>query len=137
VGTDIPERIRAEIARRAGYCCEYCGVHEEDAGFAMQLDHVISRKHGGASTLENLAYCCRVCNRGKGPDVASFDHATGEVIRLFNPRHDLWREHFRLDGAEIKALTKVGEATVWTLGLNARKRLQERAGLIRMGRYPR
>ena len=46
---------------------------DEDSGFAHQVDHVISRKHGGSSTSENLAYACVICNRYKGSDVASIE----------------------------------------------------------------
>ena len=83
MASDVSAELRAEVARRAGYRCEYCGIHEDDAGFGHQVDHIVSRKHGGTSSLENLAYSCVLCNRYKGPDVASIDPQSGEVVRLF------------------------------------------------------
>jgi hypothetical protein len=55
VASDISAQLRAFVARRAGYRCEYCLIHEDDVGFLHQVDHVISRKHGGSSLPGNLA----------------------------------------------------------------------------------
>jgi hypothetical protein len=46
VASDITEQVRAKVGRRAGNRCEYCLIHENDAGFPHQVDHVVSRKHG-------------------------------------------------------------------------------------------
>jgi 5-methylcytosine-specific restriction endonuclease McrA len=35
-----------------------------------QPDHIIAVKHGGQTTLENLAYACYACNHQKGSDIA-------------------------------------------------------------------
>ena len=56
MGSDIGEQRRAAVARRAEYRCEYCLIHEDDVGFRHQIDHVVSRKHGGSSDFDNLAY---------------------------------------------------------------------------------
>jgi 5-methylcytosine-specific restriction endonuclease McrA len=93
VSGDISEELRADVAGRAAHRCEYCLIHEDEAGFPHQVDHIVSRKHGGSSTLDNLAYACVVCNRHKGSDVASIDPRTGETVRLFDPRRDHWAEH--------------------------------------------
>jgi hypothetical protein len=108
VASDIDELLRAAVTRRAKYRCEYSLIHEDDAGFPHQADHVVSRKHGGSSLPGNLAYACVLCNRHKGSDVASIDLSTGETVRLFHPRRDRWTDHFRLDGEFIEARTEVG-----------------------------
>lgn len=126
MASDISEQVRADVARRAGRRCEYCLIHEDDAGFPHQIDHVVSRKHGGSSDFENLAYACVPCNRYKGSDVASINPRTGEAVRLFDPRRDQWRDHFRLDGDFILALTDVGIVTVRLLRLNTAERGAER-----------
>lgn len=82
----------------------------------------MSRKHGGSSGLEDLAFACVLCNRHKGADVASINPATGEAVRLFDPRRDRWTDHFRLEAGFIEALTSVGEATARVLHLNASER---------------
>ena len=107
---DIDESARLLVIERARRRCEYCLVHEDNAGFPHQIDHIISRKHGGSSGIGNLAYACILCNRYKGADIASIDHS-GRPIRLFDPRRDSWDEHFKLDGPIIQPLTPVGEVT--------------------------
>lgn len=54
MASDISEQVRARVARRAGHRCEYCLIREDEAGFAHQVDHVVSRKHGGSSDFDNL-----------------------------------------------------------------------------------
>ena len=125
MASDISERVRADVARRARYRCEYCLIHEDDAGFSHQIDHVVSRKHGGSSELNNLAYSCVFCNRHKGSDIASID-STGKAVRLFDPRRDRWTDHFRFDAAFIEPLTDAGRATVRLLRFNAPERIAER-----------
>jgi hypothetical protein len=126
VASDIGRTLRAAVARRAGSRCEYCLIHEQDAGFRHQLDHIVSRKHGGDSTLANLAYSCVTCNRNKGADVASMDLVARVPVRLFHPRSDRWSDHFQITGDRIEPLTPVGEATVRLLRLNSGERLLER-----------
>lgn len=63
--------------------CEYCLYPEAYSAFRHQVDHIISRKHGGSSSPENLARCCAFCNRYKGSDIAAIDMRTGEIVRLF------------------------------------------------------
>lgn len=93
---------------RAGHRCEYCLIYEQDAGFPHQVDHIVSRKHSGSSTADNLALACIICNRYKGSDVASINPGSGQVVRLFHPRHDQWADHFRIQAEVIEALTEVG-----------------------------
>ena len=70
VASDVSEQVRSEVARRAGLRCEYCLI-DGDAGFPHQVDHIVSRKHGGISEFENLAFACILCTRHEGSDVAS------------------------------------------------------------------
>ena len=135
MASDISEQARARVARRAGHRCEYCLIHENDAGFPHQVDHVVSRKHGGTSAFDNLAYACILCNRYKGSDVASINPKTGEAVRLFHPRQDRWTDHFRLDADFIESLTDAGGATVRLLRLNAAERIAERR-LLSWPRHP-
>jgi hypothetical protein len=48
------------------------------------------------------------------------DPLTGHRVRLFNPRRQLWKRHFRWsdDGAFIIGRTACGRATVAALNLN-------------------
>lgn len=136
MATDISQSLRSEVAQRAERRCEYCLIHEEDVGFPHQVDHIISRKHGGLSSAENLALASVICNRYKGTDVASINTGTGQVIRLFHPRRDRWADHFRIDQERIEPLTEVGRVTVNLLRLNAAERISERHLLQALGVYP-
>src|ERR1700686_4499325 len=93
---DVNAALRAEVVSRAKRQCEYCLVSEDLRLLKHEIDHVIAIKHGGETTAGNLALSCTVCNKHKGTDLASIDPETGEMQRLFNPRRDQWREHFRL-----------------------------------------
>lgn len=132
----VNSEIRQIVTTRANSVCEYCLIAEADAYFRFQVEHIISRKHGGSSELENLALACVFCNRYKGSDIASLTPETGELIRFYNPRIDRWREHFRLDGVVVEPLTNIGEATVRILQMNHVDQLSERQVLNRRGRYP-
>ena len=131
---DIDEASRRLVIERAGRRCEYCLIHEDSAGFPHQIDHIISRKHGGSSGIGNLAYCCVLCNRYKGTDIASID-SSGRPVRFFDPRRDVWVEHFKLTGPVIQPLTEVGEATARMLRFNAAERVIERSLLQSLGQY--
>ena len=109
-------------------------MHEEISGFPHEIDHVISRKHGGSSGIGNLAFACMFCNRYKGSDIASIDRS-GRMVRFFDPRRDFWDEHFKLDGSVIEPLTRVGEVTARMLRLNAAERVVERRLMQALGQY--
>jgi hypothetical protein len=100
-----------------------------------QVDHIVSEKHGGATTADNLALSCVLCNRRKGSDLASIDPATGQLAALFHPRRQAWSDHFALASASIMPVTPEGRATVALLQLNDPARIEERMELIRAGSY--
>jgi hypothetical protein len=132
----LSAELRRFVADRADQLCEYCLIHRDDTFLGCSIDHIISIKHGGSSLDGNLAYACTTCNSNKGSDISSLVPGTGELVRLFNPRIDRWRDHFRLDQAVIIPLTEIGEATVRILGFNQDDALLERETLQAIGRYP-
>jgi HNH endonuclease len=138
VATHIAADLRRLVARRAAGLCEYCLIHENDTFFGCQVDHIISEKHAGPTSENNLAYACVYCNRYKGSDIASVLPGTYSPVRFFNPRTDAWGSHLRLDadGVSIIPLTAIGEVTVRILGFNHPERLMERSALKAIGRYP-
>lgn len=132
----VSAELRRLVASRANHRCEYCLINEDDTFFGCEVDHVISTKHGGATAENNLAYACMVCNRRKGSDLGSLLRRTGELIRFFNPRTDVWEDHFGLSGARIEPRTDVGEVTALIFAFNDGERILEREELIPQGRYP-
>lgn len=131
----ISSELRHLVANRADSLCEYCLISGAD-GLGFQIDHIISVKHGGSTTPDNLAYACIYCNLQKGSDLGSIIWRTGELIRFFNPRRDFWGDHFRLDEAVIQPVTDIGEVTARIFEFNNDERLVERQALIAVGRYP-
>jgi hypothetical protein len=132
----ITPELRQQVAQRADYLCEYCLLFEDDAYFGCHVDHIISVKHGGQTALDNLAYACAFCNRAKGSDVGSVIMETGEFVRFYNPRRDVWADHFRLDGVTIYPKTDIGLVTATILQFNREERLLERQTLQAFGAYP-
>jgi len=129
----ISRRLRNEIRSRADGRCEYCRIPESLLLIGCEVDHVVSRKHGGTAEMTNLALSCARCNRAKGTDIGSKHAATGDFVRLFNPRTDRWEDHFAMDGVRIIGLTPIGEVTVTLLRFNDEERLVERR-LLQQGR---
>jgi hypothetical protein len=131
----ISDEARFLVRSRGDLLCEYCLILEDDCLFTLQIDHVISVKHGGGADLENFALACIFCNRQKGSDVGTI-LADGSFSRFFNPRKDFWAGHFRLAGAVIEPITAMGEATARILRFNDSERVDERSELVAQGRYP-
>jgi hypothetical protein len=136
VAHELDEVSRRLVIERAARRCEYCLAHKDSAGFPHQIDHIVSRKHGGSSGIGNLAYACVLCNRYKGSDIASVDRS-GHPIRFFDPWRDIWAEHFKLNGPVIQPMTLVGEVTARLLKLNASERVIERQLWQALGQYRR
>jgi hypothetical protein len=132
----IPAGLRAEVRQRARGRCEYCWVQEEDVWAPHEPDHIIAEQHGGLTAAENLAYACFHCNRHKGTNLASVDPESGQPVFLFQPRRDVWSDHFQIDGARIIGLTAAGRTTSALLKFNAPERLESRRLLVLARRYP-
>ncbi|MDZ4287605.1 MAG: HNH endonuclease signature motif containing protein [Prosthecobacter sp.] len=132
----VTARLRRLVIERAGGICEYCLIHQDDAYFTFQVDHIISRKQRGPTSAPNLALACLRCNVAKGTDAGALIGRPRRLIRLYHPRRDRWSDHFRLSGARIVPLSDVGEATAQLLELNSNDRLILRRALIKAVRYP-
>lgn len=129
--------IRAEVLKRDGHRCRYCGIpvvsadirklaHRlypdavrwggndpatQHAGFQclwLQYDHVVPHSHGGRSTADNIVVCCALCNFGK-------DRFTLMQLDVDDPRLRLplpvdWDglERFRVAGVGLPRLPSSG-----------------------------
>ncbi len=126
----ISVEMRSMVASRAGFKCEYCKIPENDSFFSFEIDHIISLKHKGSTILENLAYSCFPCNNNKGSDVGSVLFPDRSFIRLFDPRNDIWDDHFKFENGVMFSKTPVGEVTVELLKINDVERIIERRLMI-------
>jgi hypothetical protein len=132
----VSAELRRLVETRANHVCEYCLIHERDTYFGCQVEHIIAEKHGGSTASENLAYACAYCNRAKGTDIGTVALGSRELTRFFNPRIDLWLDHFLLDGVFLQPRTVIGEATAKILRFNDAERVFERQTLASVDRYP-
>ncbi len=110
--------LETEVRCRAAGRCEYCQFPETATELPFHLDHIIAQKHGGHSESGNLAWACFSCNLRKGPNIAGLDPETGELTPLFNPRVDIWSEHFVWDGERLRGKTPTGRETAAVLDIN-------------------
>jgi len=120
------------VRRRAGQRCEYCRFPQEFSELRFHVEHVLPRKHGGADVVDNLALACADCNLRKGPNLAGIDPLSQELTKLFNPRDQVWKEHFKWSGIVIEGITAVGRTTVRVLEINSHERLRVRNVLVRV-----
>jgi 5-methylcytosine-specific restriction endonuclease McrA len=125
--------LRRLVYERADGRCEYCLIPESAVLVSHEIDHIIAQKHGGVTQADNLALSCTLCNRHKGSDLVSLASSTNELVRLYHPRHDNWKDHFSLTEARIVPLTLIGQATTRLLQFNRPDRIKERALLIAAG----
>lgn len=110
--------LLAELRRLAGGRCDYCRMPDLFDPLPFQVDHVISRQHGGATLLKNLAWSCLHCNKRKGPNIAGIDPDSGRLAALFHPRRQQWVRHFYWDGPILHGRTRPARATIAVLGMN-------------------
>jgi hypothetical protein len=117
------ERARERFARR----CAYCGVHEEDAGATLTIDHHQPRVHDGGDEDDNLVYACARCNEHKG----SYWHQTDPPhVRLLHPGRDAIAAHLREDDdGRMLGTTTEGAFFVRKLRLNRPQLMAYRRGL--------
>ena len=116
----ISNEVRETVILRAFKCCEYCKSQDKYSPTSFTIDHIIPESLDGTSEFANLAYACFLCNRLKSNKLKVFDSLTGKWIPLFNPRKDIWKEHFAWneDTTKIIGISPTGRATVKVLNLN-------------------
>ena len=104
----------------------------------MEIEHIIPEVLGGATEADNLWLACSACNEHKSGRIAGIDPESGEEVRLFDPRYQVWREHFRWssEGDRIEGLTSAGRATVATLHLNRMPLVHSRQRWVAVGWHP-
>lgn len=129
----IPTPLRRLVVERAHGQCEYCLTPATVTLAPHEIDHIIAQQHGGVTEADNLALACVLCNKLKGPNIASLDPLTGQVTALYHPRRDEWGQHFKLEGARLESLTAVGRTTTYLLQLNQPERVTERKLLLTIG----
>jgi hypothetical protein len=116
--TDVTGVLRRQVVLRAGNRCEYCRLSQSSQEATFHIDHVIPRVAGGPTAIDNLALACVSCSLRKAAKQAAIDPESGMEAPLFNPRTQVWDEHFRWAGEIVVPLTATGRATLHSLSLN-------------------
>jgi hypothetical protein len=134
----IPKALREQVTAQARRRCGYWLTQETIVGSPMEIDHLIPEALGGGTEEENLWLACSLCNDSRGCRIAGADPVTGELVPLFNPRQQVWPEHFRwsANGSRVVGLTPTGRATVIALNLNRQVLVQARLAWVAVGWHP-
>jgi hypothetical protein len=132
----IPISLRRSVIQRADNRCEYCGISQIGQVATFHIDHIIPVVAGGETSAENLALACVSCSLRKGARQNIEDSETGEVVSIFNPRQQVWKEHFKWSDVQVVGLTITGRVTVKALDLNRATMLAIRAEEKLLGRHP-
>ena len=134
----IARALRRRIAETAQHRCGYCQTQERVIGMALEIEHIFPEALGGDSTESNLWLACPSCNRHKSQNTHAVDRETGQSVPFFNPRNQLWHEHFEWGegGLYILGTTPTGRATVDALHMNNPFVVRARRGWIIAGWHP-
>lgn len=134
----IGKALRDQVTRDARHRCGYCLTSARITGTPMEIDHLIPESLGGQTIRENLWLACSMCNDHKGNRIAARDPSTGEVVRLFDPRRQVWHDHFRWSSAGDTMIGKTltGAATIAALRLNRAELVEARRGWVIAGWHP-
>lgn len=136
--TNVPESLRARVREAAGDCCGYCLSPQRLVMAKLEVEHIIPRALGGNDEEFNLWLSCSLCNRYKGSQTQGIDSISNKPVDLFNPRTQIWREHFRWspDATYVIGLTDRGRATIEALRLNNDLAVEVRRNWILAGWHP-
>lgn len=124
----ISDALRARVRSQAGNRCGYCLARQEYVPWVLEIEHIVPcawpsqdrpKSKGGTDNEENLWLACHSCNLFKSDQTHGRNPLTGRRVRLFNPRRQQWKRHFRWieDGALIIGRTACGRATIVALNL--------------------
>ncbi len=134
----IPKELRRKVAAQAHFRCGFCLTSEILIASQMDVEHIIPEAMGGQTIESNLWLCCPKCNGFKSDKTSTEDPDTKQVVPLFNPRQQIWSDHFKWsdDGALIIGKTPVGRVTVLALQLNRPHLVASRLVWIGVGLHP-
>jgi hypothetical protein len=134
----ISEALRNRVRSQAKNRCGYCLVEDGLVYAPMEIEHIQPKADGGEDVEENLWLSCPSCNTFKGARTQGIDPDSKSQIPLFNPRRQIWAEHFMFaeDKATIIGLTPCGRATIGTLRLNFAPNLELRKRFVAVKWYP-
>lgn len=104
----------------------------------MVVEHIIPLSVDGTWDVANLCLSCYRCNEFKGARLDAVDPVSGAVVPLFNPRTQMWHDHFAWsqDGLLLTGRTVCGRVTIEALRLNSDWLIRARHLWILAGLHP-
>lgn len=131
-GSRVPRALRQQIAAEARHRCGYCLTSSSITGTPMEIDHIVPESLGGPTVRENLWLACSMCNDHKSNRIAAPDPHSGEIVRIFDPRRQVWSDHFEwsTEADLIVGKTPTGRATIVAVRLNRAEVVEARRGWV-------
>ena len=80
---ELSGTVRYQVLSRAGFRCELCGVPADEQ--ALEVDHIMPRRHGGQDDETNLQALCWRCNANKGARDATDFRAVRAALGARDP----------------------------------------------------
>lgn len=104
----------------------------------MEIEHIVPESLGGRTEEGNLWLACSLCNKYTADRLVAVDPLGGDEVRLFDPRRQVWSDHFEWmqEGTRIAGKTATGRATVAALRLNRPPLVVARALWAAAGWHP-
>jgi hypothetical protein len=101
----------------------------------MHVEHI---DPDGSDNETNLCLSCASCNLSKATATVGIDPSTNLSVELFNPRTQLWSEHFQWieNGLRLHGKTATGRATIERLKMNQERMVRARRNWIKVGNHP-
>lgn len=101
----------------------------------MNIEHI---NPNGDDDLSNLCLACFSCNLSKAVATTAVDPETQELVALFNPRQQVWKQHFEWieGGLRLYGKTPTGRATIERLKMNQQRLVRARHNWITAGSHP-
>ena len=134
--SSLTATMRDAVFLRAGQRCEYCALSQVGQEAVFHVDHVVPRSANGPTTENNLALACVSCSLHKAAKLVAIDPDSGVETSIFNPRTQIWVEHFKWEKAIAVGLTAVGRATITALKMNRSLIVAIRNEEMIRGRHP-
>ena len=134
----ISSATKKLVFERANGYCEYCKCPSDFSTEPFSIEHIIPKSKNGTDNPDNLALACIGCNIYKSDKIAFLDTITQDYFPLFNPRTNVWNDHFIWDEllTSIIGKTAIGRVGIAAIQLNRRQLKNLRRALIAIGEHP-
>ncbi|MEH2318166.1 HNH endonuclease [Nostoc sp.] len=86
ISVEIERRVRTAARNLCGYCLS----PQRLVMARLEIEHIIPISKDGTNDESNLWLACPLYNRYKSDKTIGLDPQTSEIVKLFNPRTQVW-----------------------------------------------